>query len=365
MNLGGIFKKNSGVKKTEASNLNNSNFVPNPPNILKGNFQKEGDFSKGYKWGSGISLGCFSVGCLPVILLFFLLLGTVGSSSLATFPKEQIQEQWISGMAIDKIAVVNINGTILSQTNTMDINSNTVASVIISALEKARNDNDVKAVVLKIDSPGGELGASVEIFEKIKKLAEEKKVVAYFRNMAVSGGYYVALPAHKIYSASHAWTGSIGVVMKIPNLEGLFDKIGYKETIIKSGELKDMTSYSRPITDKEMEIFQQMIDSSFEQFVEAVSKERNLSKEEVKKIADGRIYTSYQAKELGLVDYIGNFDAALTGAAKLAGINDYTLVEYIRPVGFSEMFLGFVSKLSLPYMGRNVGLPTLKYQWIY
>lgn len=366
MALGGIFKKEDRREQApnSATGFNNIPVPAAPAPIRNNNNQKENDFSKGYKWGSGISLGCFSVGCLPIILLFFIALGS-GGSSLTTSPEDQIQEQLISGTGRDKIAVIGLNGVILSQANTTDIKTNAVAPIIISALEKARKDNDVKAIVLNVNSPGGEMGASVEIFEMVKKVAKEKKVVAYFKDIAASGGYYASLPANEIYAASHAWTGSIGVVMSISNFEGLFDKVGYKETVIKSGELKDMGSYSRPITEKEMDLFQQMIDSSFEQFVQAVADERKINKSEVKDFSDGRIYTAVKAKDLGLIDHIGNFDAALAGAAKLSGTNDYTVVEYIRPVSFSEMFLGSISRLSLPYVGKNSGLPVIKYQWVY
>jgi protease IV len=364
MTLGGIFRKQDKIDSFPGAEMDDKKLAPVPPIPAKNTSRKENDFSKGYKWGSGISLGCFSVGCLPLILLFFITIGA-GSSNLMTTPEDQIQEQLISGNGNDKVAVIGINGVILSQSSPTDIKTNAVAPVIISALEKARKDTTVKAVVLNINSPGGEMGASVEIFEFVKKLAKEKKVVAYFKDIAASGGYYAALPADQIYAPTHAWTGSIGVVMSISNFEGLFEKVGYKETVIKSGELKDMGSYSRPITDKEMELFQQMINASFEQFVEAVSDERNLEKNKVKELADGRIYTANQAREVGLIDAIGNFEQALSGAANLANITDYTLVEYIRPVSFSEMFLGSVSKLSLPYVGRNIGLPTIKYQWFY
>ncbi len=171
-----------------------------------------------------------------------------------------------------------------------------------------------------MDSPGGSVGPSQEIFAEVRRLAEEKVVVASFGAIAASGGYYVALPATRIVANPGTITGSIGVITQIPNVEELAEKIGFRMNTVTSGPSKDAGNPFRPFTEEDRRIFRDLIDDIYRQFVEDVAASRNLDPEKVRQIADGRVYTGAQALELGLVDELGNFTDAVELAAELAEI---------------------------------------------
>lgn len=181
--------------------------------------------------------------------------------------------------------------------------------------------DDVKAVVLRIDSPGGVVGPSQEIHEEVKKLAARKKVVVSMGSLAASGGYYIAAPASVIYANPGTITASIGVLIKFSNLEGLFSKLGVGSTTVKTGTFKDAGSPDRQLSAEERAMFQALIDSTHEQFVKAVAEGRRLPVDEVRKIADGRVLSGEQAKAVKLVDKLGNLQDAIEEAGRLAGIS--------------------------------------------
>ena len=208
------------------------------------------------------------------------------------------------------IGVIHLEGMIISPEE------------VIENLTDFREDNKIYAVLIRIDSPGGAVGASQEIFQEIQQTAKVKPVVASMGSIAASGGYYAALGADKIIANPGTLTGSIGVIMKFANLEKVFDRVGYKSEVIKSGEHKDIGSMSRAISQEERKILQDLIDNVHEQFVDAVADARKIPTETVKALANGRIFTGKQAKDLGLIDELGNFTVAIELAAKLAGITD-------------------------------------------
>ncbi len=208
----------------------------------------------------------------------------------------------------EKIALVKIEGPII------------VSQEIIDEIEQYRDDPSIKAIVIRVDSPGGAVAPSQEIYEEVKKAKEKKPVVVSMGSVAASGGYYVSAAATKILANPGTITGSIGVIMEIPNLKGLMDKIGVKTEVIKSGKHKDLASAFRGIGKEEREILQNVLNNVHEQFIRAVAQGRSIPIEKVRKIADGRIFTGQQAKEIGLIDDIGNLKDAIDIAAKLAGI---------------------------------------------
>ena len=183
-----------------------------------------------------------------------------------------------------------------------------------------RKDDNVRAVVVRIDSPGGVVGPSQEIYAEIKKLAAKKKVVVSMGSVAASGGYYIAAPASLIMANPGTITGSIGVLMRFSNLEGLMDKVGMKAFTLKTGKFKDVGSPSRTMTDQEKEMLQNVIDNTHAQFVRAVAEGRKLPLADVAAIADGRIFTGEQAKAVKLVDRIGTLQDAIEEAGRLGGI---------------------------------------------
>ena len=209
-------------------------------------------------------------------------------------------------------------------------------------LERATDDPGLKAVVLRIDSPGGSPAASQELNDQVQRLKESgKKVVVSCGDLAASGGYYVAVAADKIVADPATLTGSIGVISTVPNLQDLYSKIGYKEQVFKSGPHKDMLSPGRPITPEEAQIMQGIIDDTYAQFVQAVANGRGFL-DQVRKLADGRVYTGDQAKQLGLVDELGGLHEAEALAGKMAGIASPQAVEYHRP-GLTDLLRGLTA----------------------
>ncbi|AJE03633.1 signal peptide peptidase SppA [Geobacter pickeringii] len=190
----------------------------------------------------------------------------------------------------------------------------------IKQIHELKKRSNVKAVVFRIDSPGGVVGPSQEIYEEMKKLAAAKKVVVSMGSIAASGGYYIAVPASVIYANSGSITGSIGVLMKMSNIEGLLGKVGLKAFTIKSGRFKDVGSPLREMTPQDRAILQGVIDNLHGQFVKAVADGRKLPVEKVRALADGRVYTGEQALSLHLVDRLGTLQDAVMEAGRLAGI---------------------------------------------
>ena len=192
---------------------------------------------------------------------------------------------------------------------------------ILKNLTELRNNPNVKSIVLRIETPGGAVGASQEIYTEVKRTNEIKPVVASMGSLGASGGYYAALGAGNIIANPGTMTGSIGVIIKFPNLAGLYDKIGYKSEVIKSGPLKDLGSINRSLTEEEHRVMQDLIDNVYHQFVRDVATARSMPQETILKLADGRVYTGEQALEVGLIDSLGNFTDAISLAADLGGLD--------------------------------------------
>lgn len=221
---------------------------------------------------------------------------------------------------------------------------------IIRQIQAARDDDEVKAVVVRVNSPGGSAPASQEVGEEIKKLRKTgKPTITSMGDMAASGGYWIAATTGKIYANPGTITGSIGVYIPYANWQELYGKIGIRTEKIKSGPHKDMLSPDRPITAEERAIVQAMVDDLYEQFVAVVAEGRGIDPARVRQLADGRVYTGRQAKAAGLVDEMGTLEDALIEAAKLAGIPGKPKTrEYTRP-GFWESLFGMES--NSPGMG--------------
>jgi protease-4 len=223
---------------------------------------------------------------------------------------------------------------------------------VVKQLHDFAKAENVKAVVLRIDSPGGVVGPSQEIYAEVRKLAARKKVVVSMGSVAASGGYYIAAPATLIYANPGTITGSIGVLMKFSNMEGLMGKIGLRAFTIKTGKFKDVGSPARPMTDEERAMLQGVIDSTHGQFVRAVSEGRRLPLERVKGIADGRIFSGEQALALKLVDRIGTLQDAVEEAGRLGGIKGEP--EVIRPPKKKRVLLDYLMGESSSRLGDLV-----------
>ncbi|MCD6304769.1 MAG: signal peptide peptidase SppA [Deltaproteobacteria bacterium] len=218
----------------------------------------------------------------------------------------------------EKIGVIPVEGTITS------------SQTITSHLIKFRKDPDIKAIILKINSSGGGIAPSQEIYREIERTVPVKKVVAFMGSVAASGGYYIAAAADRIVASPGTITGSIGVIMEFLRLEDLLNKLGVDLEVVKSGEFKDMGSPDRKLTEKEREMLKDMVMDMQNQFVEAIVRGRRLPLEQVQQIADGRVFSGARAKELGLVDVLGNFEDAVELTKDLAGIKGEASLVYAK-----------------------------------
>ena len=242
----------------------------------------------------------------------------------------------LAGMG-KKVAIIDLHGTI---TNSADI---------IRQLKKYTKDSSIPAIVLDIDSPGGGVAPSQEIYEEIKKAKEKgKKIVASMGSVGASGGYYVACAADTIIANPGTLTGSIGVIFQFPVAEELFKKIGLRFEVVKSGEFKDVGSSNRRMTEGERKLLQSVIDDTYGQFVEVLVESRKLSKEKALKLADGSIVTGRQARELGLVDELGDLEDAIKIAGKMGGIEGppNIIKEMRRKISLFELLTQKMEELS-------------------
>lgn len=223
-----------------------------------------------------------------------------------------------SGISLsnDKIAVISIQGVLTSSTDT------------IKQFKQYEENEDVKALVLRIDSPGGTVVAAQEIYTEIQKLRENKVVLTSMGNVAASGGYYVASATEEIVANPGTLTGSIGVISEYPNIEELMKKVGLRSEVMKSGRFKDLGNPTREMTVEERQLLQDLIDNIHRQFIRDVALGRDMTVEEIEPLADGRVFTGEQAKENGLVDRLGSFEDALDRAAELAGIEGKPVIIY-------------------------------------
>lgn len=241
-----------------------------------------------------------------LLLVFFSALFLIGRLSMKAGPLQ----------FGDKIAIVEIKGVI------------TQSSGVIEEIHQYLDDDGVKAIILRVDSPGGGVGPSQEIYREVVKAKRRKKIITSMGAVAASGGYYVACASDLIVANPGTITGSIGVIMEFTNFEELLKKIGVKGMVIKSGEHKDIGSPLREMTPEEKTIMQETLDNVHQQFIQAVAEGRKLDRTKVIPLADGRIMTGEQAKNLGLVDRMGNLEDAIDEASKLAGIEGKPQIIY-------------------------------------
>ena len=236
------------------------------------------------------------------------------------------------------------------------------SQTVLAELKRFKDMPWVKAIVVRIDSPGGAVAPTQEIFQEILRSKKQKPFIASMGGMATSGGYYIAAACDNIIANPGTLTGSIGVIMQLTNMEELMKKVGVRGVNVKSGPNKDIGSPFQPLSPEAREILQSLVDNVHSQFVAAVAKGRGMEEAQVRKLADGRIYSGAQAQQLGLVDQFGTLQDAIELAAKRAGIDAEPAVYYSRPEQerwWERMFIGiFGRRLPMPERG---GL--LRYEW--
>ncbi len=246
-----------------------------------------------------------------------------------------------------KVAVVQVEGVIGTE-----VSRGLDTEDIVRTLSEYRDDPAIRAVVLRINSPGGVVAPTQEIATAVRRLREAKKpVVASLGSVAASGGYYVAVAADRIYASPGTLTGSIGVVMQLANVEGLLKKVGVEYVVVKAGAYKDVGNFARPMTPEERRILQSLLDDVYDQFIGAVAEGRGLDPQTVRSFAEGRIYSGRQAQGLKMVDDLGGLDDAIDAAAKMAGLPGKPKVVYprrrfsLRDLFRSELGLGPASRV--------------------
>lgn len=242
-----------------------------------------------------------------------------------------------------KVGIIEVRGAITDSKNTVD------------QLVAFAKDNAIKAIVLRVDSPGGGVGPSQEIYAEVARITQNKPIIVSMGSVAASGGYYIAAPANKIYANPGTITGSIGVIMEFTNVLELMDKIGLRTRVVKSGTHKDIGSSVRDMTTEEQALLQGLIDDVHSQFVAAVGEGRNLAEEHVRQLADGRIFTGKQALQLGLVDELGGLRVAVAEAARQGGIvGEPTIIYPKQPsVSLIDYFVGTTFSKVEHYMMTN------------
>lgn len=244
----------------------------------------------------------------------------------------------------ERVGVVEIKGVL------------TDSRTIIKQLDRYRDDSSIKAIVLRINSPGGAVGPAQEILREVEKTRPKKKIVASLGTVAASGGYYIASGADLIMANRGTATGSIGVIMQFTNVEGLTKKIGLDFFNLKAGRYKDVGSPFRPMTPEDKAYLQVLIDNIYQQFLNDVSRNRKIPLAKLRTLAEGKVYTGEEAKQIGLVDDFGNLPDAIDKAGRLGGIKGKVEAAYPEKEGFSllRFLLGqdtedTLSQLALPY----------------
>ncbi|GGK12433.1 putative signal peptide peptidase SppA [Caldalkalibacillus thermarum] len=272
-----------------------------------------------------------ALGVFVILFLFYAFFQTIEAMPELGIGDQEWKEEVYQFGGLDRIALLEVEGVILDQTPGAFFTSvNYNHRLFLKQLKHAFEDKTVGAVVMRVNSPGGGIVESDEIFHTVLKLKEEhdKPFVVYMGNMAASGGYYISAPADKIVANRHTITGSIGVIINSYSVQELAERWGIRDESVTSGPYKDILSSMKEMTDEERAILQGLVDEAYENFVDAIVQGRGLDRNKVLQLADGRIYSGQQAKELGLVDELGFLDDAIDQAADLAGIENPTVITY-------------------------------------
>jgi protease-4 len=286
-----------------------------------------------------------------------------------------LRETQVSGTGSAKVLLIEISGMISSQEKEGFLPAPSLLARIKEQLTRAAQDNSIKAIVLRVNTPGGTVTASDIIYHEIKTFKTSRKIpiVASIMDLGTSGGYYIAAAADTVMAHPSSVTGSIGVIMLTINARGLLEKVGVEATAVTSGPRKDMGSPFRVMTTEERTIFQGLIDSFYQRFLSVVQEGRpNLQMEQIKKLADGRIYTGEQAKAAGLVDEIGYLEDAIELAKKQAKLTEARVITYHRPGEYSNNVysrllapgpLSSLAEFDVMALARG-GTPQFMYLWM-
>lgn len=297
--------------------------------------------------------------------------GLAGSyKELADTPGFSWEENVVYGSGSNKIVQLFVNGVISGEPNASGMPS--MAELLAEQLRRVEEDDMVKALVLRIDSPGGEVVATDELHTRLMRLKQLRDIpiVVSMGSTAASGGYYLATAGDAIFANPNTLTGSLGVIFQLFNYNEAAAKLGVKQYAIKSGRYKDIGSPARPLTDPERQIFQSLVNESYRKFVDVIVKGRNLSRQRVLEIADGRVYSGEQAKLLGLIDGFGDLEEATRHALSLSGEQEAMVVRYNDQLSISKLLFSLKQHwsnpdpLGLAQLVQRQSSPRLLYQFI-
>jgi protease-4 len=284
--------------------------------------------------------------------LLYFVLGLVALVVLSSVFGRYLSEEGF-GDGREKIALVEISGQIMDSRD------------IVRQLSKYRRDDDIKAILLRIDSPGGAVAPSQEIYDEVLRVrADNKKIYASMGSLAASGGYYIAVAADRIFANPGTLTGSIGVIMAFGNAEKLMEKIGLEPQVVKSGKYKDVGSPARRMTAEERVYLQRVVDDVHQQFIDAVAQGRNMTTKEARKLADGRVFTGRQALELKMVDEMGGLEDVIVKLGEAVGIEGKPKVVWEEP---QKGFMEWIMQGSIPKEFKANWMPSqfpsLQFLW--
>jgi len=312
------------------------------------------------------------------LLLFFILGGCIHVDLFSG--KGVLQETTISGEGSDKVLLIDISGTLTTSKDSGIFSEPSLPARLKEELTKAEKDDHIKAIILRINTPGGTVTSSDILYHELQNFKEKRKVplISSIMDMGTSGGYYVAMASDYIFAHPSTITGSIGVIMLTLNGQGLLEKIGIQPTAIVSGPKKSMGSPFRAMNDEERAIFQDVIDRLYARFLTVVKQGRpKLTAAKIRQLADGRIYTADTAKIEGLIDEIGYLDDAIERAKKNANLSEAQVVTYTRssPETHQNIYSHFdpltVGPLGFPQISTSTmlgvlqgGTPQMMYMWI-
>lgn len=330
--------------------INNNSYLyldTNKTEIVRGGMSMNGK-----RWAAlGIATGLFIVSIVINMLSAFAFTNVESGFSdiFATVDQPFMEEVMEEGNEFNKIAVLNVNGVIQ---DTGDVSSFFESPtynhrLFLEKLDYVKEDDSVKGIIVRVNSPGGGVMESAEIHDKLVEIQKETKKPIYVSMgaMAASGGYYISAAADKIFAGKETMTGSLGVIMQGMNYAGLAEKYGVDFVTIKSGPYKDIMSPTREMTEEERNIMQQMVNNSYDGFVKVIAEGRGISTEKVKQIADGRIYDGLQAKELNLIDDFGYLDDVIKNMKKDYNLKGAQVVEYTENFGFGSFLSMGANKL--------------------
>ncbi|MEO6694412.1 MAG: signal peptide peptidase SppA [Ignavibacteria bacterium] len=309
--------------------------------------------SNSSRWFWGIFISLIFIGLIftGISLIFF---AKIVSTS------DRYYQESEGGSGKGKIALVNLDYTIISSES------------IVRQFKKYQEDKSVKAIILRVNTPGGGVAASQEIYEAVRRVRDGgKPVIVSISSLGASGGYYAACGGSIIVADPGSLVGSIGVIINLMNFQGLAEKVGISQSIIKSGELKDAGNPFRELNEKDREYFQDIVDDSYDQFLDVVSVSRKMDKEKLREYANGRVFTGRQAKEIGLIDSLGTLEDAVIIAARMSGIDGeptiikekerYTLIERILDTFSNNELNSIKEELQNEFLEQ----PVLQYKFVH